>query len=29
MVRGRDTNFHRWIAPYVADLPDDFGTSLG
>jgi hypothetical protein len=29
VVRGRDTNFHRWIAPYVADLPDDFGASLG
>jgi len=27
MVRRRDSNFHRWIAPYVADLPDDFGAS--
>jgi hypothetical protein len=25
-VRGRDTNFHRWIEPYLADLPDDFGA---
>jgi len=28
IVRSRDTNFHRWIAPYVADLPDDFGASI-
>jgi hypothetical protein len=26
IVRGRDTNFHRWVEPYLADLPDDFGT---
>ncbi len=26
-VRGRDTNFHRWVEPYLADLPDDFGTT--
>jgi hypothetical protein len=25
-VRARDTNFCRWVAPYVADLPDDFGA---
>jgi hypothetical protein len=25
-VRGRATNFHRWVEPYVADLPDDFGA---
>ncbi|MCK8784713.1 hypothetical protein M0638_10000 [Roseomonas sp. NAR14] len=24
-VRRTDTNFHRWVAPYVADLPDNFG----
>jgi hypothetical protein len=26
-VRGRDTNFHRWVEPYLADLPDDFGEA--
>ena len=25
-IRRRDTNFHRWVAPYVAHLPDDFGA---
>jgi hypothetical protein len=24
-VRAIDTNFHRWVRPFVADLPDDFG----
>jgi hypothetical protein len=23
-VRGRDTNFHRWVRPLLAELPDDF-----
>ena len=26
-VRGPSTNFHRWVAPNVADLPDDFGAA--
>ena len=25
-VRSRASNFHRWLEPYVADLPDDFGA---
>ncbi len=25
-VRGRDTNFHRWVEPYLTGLPDDFGA---
>lgn len=25
-VRGRETNFHRWARPFVADLPDDYGA---
>jgi len=25
-VRGRDTNFHRWAAPFLEGLPDDFGA---
>lgn len=24
-VRSRDTNFHRWARPYLADVPDDYG----
>jgi hypothetical protein len=24
-VRGYESNFHRWIRPFVADLPDDYG----
>ena len=26
-VRAVDTNFHRWVRPYVADLPDDHGAA--
>ena len=25
-VRARDTNFHRWAKPFVADLADDYGA---
>jgi hypothetical protein len=25
-VRSADTNFHRWVQPLIADLPDDFGA---
>ena len=25
-VRRRETNFHRWLRPYVEDLADDFGA---
>lgn len=25
-VRKVDTNFHRWLRPYVADLPDNYGA---
>jgi hypothetical protein len=28
-VRARPTNFHRWAAPYVAGLPDDYGALPG
>jgi len=27
-VRRRDTNFHRWLRPYVSELPDSYGLSL-
>ena len=26
-VRRIDSNFHRWLAPHLADLPDGFGSS--
>lgn len=26
-VRARNSNFCRWVRPYVADLPDDFGAT--
>ncbi len=26
-VRARDTNFHRWARPFLADLPDDYGAA--
>jgi len=26
-VRLHDTNFHRWAAPYLVELPDDYGLS--
>ena len=25
-VRGRDTNFHLWARPFIADLPDHYGA---
>lgn len=28
MVRRRDSNFHRWLRPYVADLAPDYGLSV-
>lgn len=28
-ARSCSTNFHNWIRPYVDDLPDDYGRSVG